>query len=230
MEKEKKATQTGRYERKFVISDVDIKEIEHIIRIHPAIFNEIHKLRNINNIYFDSIGLENYHDNIEGHSKRLKVRIRWYGEMFGLIKNPMLELKMKDGEIGRKTRFPLKEFFLDKDFSSRIFHEKILPKSELPLWLMEKLKLYKPSLLNSYKRRYFLSADGKNRLTVDSYLCYYEIKEENNNFLYKIEDKETIIIELKYDEDNDDKISEITQHLPFRLTKNSKYISGINLF
>lgn len=219
----------GRYERKFFARDFTLKDIENLIKTHPALFYEIYLPRRVNNIYFDSLDLENYYDNIEGNTRRLKVRIRWYGEMFGLIKNPILELKIKNEDVGRKMNFPLKEFVLDESFSNNKLHDNVFAQSGLPHWLIEKLKLCKPALLNYYERRYFLSMDKKYRLTIDSNLGFFEIKDKANIFLHSIEDQETIILELKYDKNDDYKIAEITQHFPFRLNKSSKYISGINL-
>lgn len=220
----------GRQERKFVTREMSAKEIEHLIKIHPCLFRPLYVPRRVNNIYLDSFTLENYHENIDGNKRRLKVRIRWYGDMFSLLKKPVLELKIKNGDIGRKLHFPLVEFSLDKSFSYSFLQEKIFPQSGLPHWLMEKLKLYRPSLLNSYRRSYFLSADKKHRLTIDSDLTYFEINAQSNDFLHSIKDKETFILELKYDQSDDYTISEITQHFPLRLTKSSKYISGIDLF
>ena len=37
-----------------------------------------------------------------------------------------------------------------------------------------------------------------------------------------------IILELKYDQIHDDNVELITNNLPFRLTKSSKYVSGID--
>ena len=52
-----------RYERKFIISNTDEKKIEHYIKLHPKIFSEIYHERYVNNIYFDSLQLQNYFDN-----------------------------------------------------------------------------------------------------------------------------------------------------------------------
>ena len=99
-----------RYERKFLISQLSRHEIESIIRLHPAAFSEIYHQRFVNNIYFDTVGLSAYKDNLTGISDRLKVRIRWYGDLFCLIEEPFLELKIKRGFLGGKLRFPLASF------------------------------------------------------------------------------------------------------------------------
>ena len=220
--------ENARYERKFVISDLKLQEIEHIIKFHPAMFSEIFYKRRVNNLYLDSIDRQNYRDNMEGGPKRLKVRIRWYGNLFGFIEKPVLELKMKYNEVGVKKSFLLIPFKLDKNFSKKILQE-VFKKSNIPKQVLEILQSLNFSLLNSYKRRYFASMDKKNRITLDNDLVFFEIKDKMNLFKYKIENKKDIILELKYDKKNDDEISKITQYFPFRLTKSSKYVSGIDL-
>ena len=78
-----------------------------------------------------------------------------------------------------------------------------------------------------YNRRYFESADHNFRITVDSILEYYNIKLTNNNFINKYIDLESIILELKYNQNFDHEAMNITNGFPFRLTKSSKYINGI---
>jgi len=96
-----------RYERKFMVSELDSHQIENLIKHNPEIFSENFYQRRINSIYFDSFNLKNYFDNLSGNAQRLKVRIRWYGKTFGLIKNPLLEIKIKNNYLGKKIRFKL---------------------------------------------------------------------------------------------------------------------------
>ena len=84
-----------RYERKFLISDLNHNEIRAIIKQHPAMFHQVFYKRNVNNIYFDTADFSSYIDNVEGVTNRQKVRIRWHGDLFGVIKNPELEVKYK---------------------------------------------------------------------------------------------------------------------------------------
>ena len=90
-------TNSFRYERNFIISELDRHNVETLIKYNPAMFTEIFHKRVVNNIYFDSLHMDNLYDNKCGTSKRIKVRIRWYGNLFGLIEKPVLELKIKDG-------------------------------------------------------------------------------------------------------------------------------------
>lgn len=217
----------ARCEKKFVIAGLSSFEIENILRLHPALFFQIFKERRVNNIYLDSHELNNYLDNLNGNSPRLKIRIRWYGKTFGAI-NPKLELKIKNNEFGWKLIFPLKQFNLDKNFSDKILYRELFSKSELPKLLSEMLKLYSPVVLNSYKRKYFISADKKYRFTLDKDMTYYKLMFGYNSFKHKFIDRENKILELKYKQEDYEIVHRITQHLPFRLSNSSKYVGGID--
>ena len=213
-----------RYERKFVTKDIDLKEVEHLIKHHPLILSEIFKERVVNNIYFDSPDFNNYHSHINGDSSRVKIRIRWYGKTLGLIKKPILELKIKDNELGEKKHFKLNSFVLNKKVPKDLFRNLFL-NSNLPDWLINKLKTVQPSLLNSYKRRYFISSDKKYRLTLDWDLVFLNI----DNRIYEKCLDEDIVLEVKYELKDYDGEYSITKYLPLRLVAHSKYVKGIQL-
>ncbi len=91
------------------------------------------------------------------------------------------------------------------------------------------INYYYPTLLNSYKREYYRSINNNIRLTLDSHQIFYRIS--HKGYIYKKANKiNTIIMELKFDYDTlESDINFITQNIPFRITKNSKYINGIDI-
>lgn len=216
-----------RYERKFRIEGLNKHEVEILIKTHPAIFSEIYYQRQINNIYFDTDDYKNYFDNSAGISNRSKNRIRWYGNLLGFISSPILEIKIKENMLGKKIRFPLKPFILDKNFSIKEAH-KIFEKSNIPKPLLEELKNLNFSLLNFYLRKYFISTDKKYNLTLDTNMEFINLNRENPYFLRRYKDK-AIILEMKYSSEDDSNAQLISNKFPFRITKNSKYVCGINL-
>lgn len=218
-----------RYERKFLVQNIELLRIEHLIKNCRNSFSEIFYQRKINNIYLDSFSKESYLSNIFGTFHRVKIRIRWYGETFRKIEEPVLELKLKKGELGKKMSFTLKPFTLDKTFSKKKL-DLIFKNSSLPNWLREMLKFYNPVLLNSYNRKYFISKNKNYRMTLDFNMKFYHLKENNNFFVDNFFDNLNTVVELKYLSKNDEFVDQITQSFPFRLTKNSKYISGIDSF
>ena len=217
-----------RYEIKFVIHNLSEKEVQAIIRNNPAMFSEIYKRRQVNNIYFDAPSMKNYVENVTGNLKRLKVRIRWYGAFFGFIEKPVLELKIRTGSLVSKLSYPLNPFKMRKNFSFMMIKKEIFAKSKLPDWVREKLYCLLPVLFNAYKRRYFLSSDKKYRITVDTDLCFFAAKNQTNKFLAKTE-YPYIIIELKFAPEDLNQAHHLTQFFPFRINKSSKYVAGVEL-
>lgn len=221
-------TKTGdyRYERKFFIDSLTKQEVEAIINLHPAMFREIFYERFINNIYLDSFDLKNYFENQSGTGERCKARIRWYSDFSGFIQNPTLELKIRNNSLGAKASYPLAGFMMDNDFSFDTL-EKVFQESQLPDWLKTELKIMEPSLFNRYKRRYFQSHDKTFRFTVDSKIQCFQPYRGSNTFLNNWTDYNGIVLELKYKRDKDDAAQNITNFLPFRMTRSSKYVTGI---
>jgi len=217
--------EVARYERKFMIDAMSYHSVEQQIKLHPSAFSPIYHPRYINNIYFDTNELDFFYDNVSGKSSRRKARIRWYGDIQGVINKPVLEFKIREGMLGNKISFPLKSFEVDETINQEKLY-KVFRESDLPLWAIENLLQLKPALLNRYRRKYFLSFNKKFRLTIDNELSYYGIGGNNNNLLesYSSDD---IIVELKYDRKYDDVATLISNKLPFRLTKSSKYVNGI---
>ena len=218
----------SRFERKFAISDMHYNEIVQQVRNNRVAFSSLHHPRYINNIYFDTNDLDFYTDNVSGKGSRKKARIRWYGDLMGNIAKPVLEFKMREGMVGNKLSFPLKPFTLDNNFTGEYIQD-IFRSSELPDWATTVMLMLKPALLNRYSRQYFISFDNKFRLTVDDELTYYGIGNGLNNFMEK-QTCDDVIVELKYDQVHDGKDSAyVTNDIPFRLTKSSKYVNGFEL-
>lgn len=217
-----------RYERKFTIPDnFSFTEIEHQVKRNSALFREVFHQRQVNNIYFDTLGYNDYFDNVLGVSERKKIRIRWYGNTLGLIDKPVLEIKIKKGLVGDKWSFPLESFKLDNNFTNK-YIQSILKQSKIPLPILEGVKMTIPTLLNSYSRTYYISADKKFRITLDFDLAYHQIDVRFNNFDKNPKRDNNKIVELKYGLMDDDQAKHITSQFAFRLNKNSKYVNGID--
>ena len=219
-------TSRYRYERKFIISELTRHEIEAVVKLHPAMFLEIYSPRYINNIYFDTPEMGNYFDNVDGLKDRAKPRIRWYGDLFGFIEKPVLEIKTKNNLVGKKESFPLLPFSINADLQLDAIRE-VFKKSNLPDALRLNLTGLECFLLNRYRRQYFQSADRRYRLTIDSEMVCYQIQPYSNTFLHKSVDFVNTVVELKYNPGENQSVDQITNHFPFRMTKNSKYVTGI---
>jgi hypothetical protein len=215
-----------RYERKFFISELSKHEIETIVKLHPSMFDEIYYERNINNIYFDSFDMANFFDNVDGLSQRVKFRIRWYGKLLGVIDKPVLEVKIKQGQLGSKLHYPLESFCLDESLTNDKMKE-IISTSQIPHEIKYILLSLNYTLLNRYTRKYYQSKDKKYRVTIDSDMKYVHLSHLYNSYLNELVDYMHNILELKYDKDDDEEARIITNYFSFRMTKSSKYVTGI---
>lgn len=215
-----------RYEKKFKINNSSLKLINNFLSENELRFIKSFSTRKINSIYFDTNELNFYNENIEGFSKRKKYRFRWYGNIIE-DKNIdcNLEIKIKDGLRGIKKIFPIKSFMFNKkgNFSYEF------NKSSLPKNIFNQLKILKPQLFVSYKREYYVSKISKIRLTIDKNICYQRLYSKNKirkNIKILSND---IILELKYPYDTSPQFIKALE-LPFRLSKNSKYVEGLNKY
>ncbi len=208
-----------RHEKKYKSEQLHPEVVKQVIRNHPASFRKIFPDRQINNVYFDTPNYMAYTENVDGISERRKFRVRWYGDDVSIISKPNLEIKIKSNMLGCKETYPIKSSFDLEDF--RALKKEVSAYSQLKLDLV-------PTLINSYQRSYYGTSDGNFRITVDSGLRYFSLLRAIRFTKYAIEDEATVV-ELKYEAALDDKADPIMQYLPFRQTKSSKYVSGMNL-
>jgi hypothetical protein len=215
-----------RYERKFLVDQLDQYQAESLIRRHPSLFYAPYPPRFINNLYLDTPAMDHYHDNIDGSMQRRKVRIRWYGNAKGDISRPTLEIKIKQGMVGTKLQYPLANFTLDHAFSQGYFRE-ILIKSELPDLVHEQMQALDLVLFNRYYRRYYATPDGRFRVTLDNRLSYSQVRPLRSSFLHSRTDYLHIVVELKYSPEHDPEANRVSAWFPFSVTKSSKYVMGV---
>lgn len=215
-----------RYEQKFVFNNKQPAFVEKIVKAHPANFHEIFKQRRVNNIYFDKPELKYYSDHKVGNGNRKKVRIRWYGNTLGLIVRPVLEFKIREGEIRIKKSYALPEFEIEKGFGAQQLKE-LFAKAKLPEEVHAEIEDLEAILMNSYRRRYFRSSSKQYRFTIDHKLEYYKFLQEENLFSHKELDSESVILELKFSLNYFSESHFINEKLPIKMSDFSKYVSGM---
>ena len=217
-----------RFERKFIIPERLTHSIEEVVKSNSALMRKIFCPRFINNIYFDNSRFKFFFENIDGVSERMKTRIRWYGNLKGKIKKPVLEFKQKHGLTGSKTSIDLPSFDL-KDIYRPGFLLSLFQNSNLDMRKKELMLSLTPSLINRYQRKYFLSFDQKFRVTLDNHLKYYPVSSPEQLSSRGLKDSLSMIMELKYSPIYQLESNNITQEFPFRVIKNSKYVRGIQI-
>ncbi len=219
---------TYRYERKFVAERQSRLAVESIVKQNQAFFISAFVPRKVNNIYFDTPGLDCYFDNLFGNGNRWKARIRWYGEIFGKVQSPILELKIKKGFVGTKKSFLLPAFEINKNNFDADRLRTIFEKAELPTEIRERIINLQPVLLNAYQRSYFSTINKRFRVTVDDQLDYYNLRSTWNHFPSVYREQLKTVVELKYDQEWDSEAKTISNQFPFRLDKNSKFVAGMS--
>ena len=214
-----------RYERKFTVEGMPSIEVESMLLRHAACRELFHR-RFVNNVYFDGPEMSSLTDNVSGLSERLKTRIRWYGDFFGHIERPALERKLKRGLVGRKESHPLAALDWEPGADAARLSG-LWERSALPDPLRIDLKRLGPVLANRYARRYFQSADGRFRFTVDNEIAFHPIRAFDNRF-GQWRRHLGVVVELKYALPDDAAAGAITARLPFRLSRSSKYAAGLD--
>jgi SPX domain protein involved in polyphosphate accumulation len=204
-----------RIEKKFVFGKFYESDIIKILLING--FTETFSSRKINSIYLDTQNFDFAKDNINGVSKRKKIRFRWYNNNLNEI---FLEEKNKQNFQVNKivSKIP---FLVDKNYIVR----------DLRKYLDEnKNKVsnynYKFVLKTSYLRTYWISSNKQLRATIDTNIKTSSINKLNNLF----ELNETIL-EFKFHPNNEDYFRKFysLQTFNFRAKKFSKYIQSFNL-
>jgi len=216
-----------RYERKFTVDDLLPCQVTALVRLHPLMFYAPYPPRQINSLYLDTADMENYYDNVAGAELRRKVRLRWYGDATGSIQSPMLEIKVKEGLVGKKLSYKMAAFTLDKHFCNRVFQE-TADRSDLSQVVRDDLHTLTPVLLNCYQRGYYATRDNDFRVTVDTRQVFWKINMAfGNPLLHRQKNARDVIVELKYEIDREAKADRAAGYFPFRVTRNSKYVQGI---
>ena len=217
-----------RFERKFLFQKGHVQDIIQSVYRNSYGFHEIFHKRKVNNIYFDDSNYNFYKQNVEGVADRKKLRLRWYGEDAHIIENPTIEIKKKMGEAGDKDSLRLKGISFDLAAqTANDVHRLLIGCTRQQVAAHEALKKLHPTLINTYERRYFLSFCGRYRITVDFNQAFYN---PNYTILEHSQQKiNDIVLELKYAVADDNEARQVSQQIKTRLSKNSKYVNGINL-
>jgi len=196
-----------RYEVKYVAQATELHRVLTWARSNRAGFVEPFPPRQVNT------------------SARSKVRFRWYGEL-DQPERGTLEVKRRRGGVGWKLSYPVGPVPLSGT-SWRRFRGALreqLP-GEARIWLDANPQ---PVLINRYRRRYFLSGDGRVRLTVDWDQRVYDERHCATPNLTRLANlPDTVVVELKFDRADRKIANRHAQGIPLRLSRNSKYVIGV---
>ncbi len=217
-----------RLEIKFVAPETELGRVLAWIRLHPAGFALAYPDRQVNNVYLDSWDFGSYADNLAGVSHRIKLRHRWYGGSAGPAAG-VLELKCKRNAYGWKERFDVPEPPWTAGDDWRTVQRRLIaqlpPRGRL---LAESFPA--PALLNRYQRRYFLSRDGRLRVTVDwGQVAYDQRLRPRPELRRKLNLPAALVVEAKFAREDRDLAARSLVGIPIRVSRNSKYVNGMKM-
>ncbi len=204
-----------RYERKYRIEEQDASSVRQVLLENPAFFKTAYPDRYVNSIYLDTHDMASLLENLSGIARRTKYRIRWYGPLREAQK-PVLEAKEKANMLGWKGLQPLPSFSLEGGFAFKDYLQEHLPQ----------LAVYQPVVLIRYLRSYYEGLGGKVRATIDREQTFYPILSDGR-IPQQGEKDPAVILEIKYDESLENEMDSVFQAIPFRMTKNSKFVNAL---
>jgi SPX domain protein involved in polyphosphate accumulation len=219
-----------RYERKFYSNDVSVSQILNYFLTHSSSFKFAYPDRTINNIYYDTNEYSMYRHGIEGDARRVKVRVRWYGDILNSNITPVLEIKRKFGHVGDKLKWNLPKYDSTESMLKATQKIELLLDENVNNYdvLFTILPMVKPVLINRYERKYLISSDKKFRVTIDTSMSYFR-STTSETCLKDFDQIDGIVVEIKYLPEDHERVSIITSQIPIRLSKFSKYLNGIDV-
>ncbi len=218
--------QATRYEVKMTCAEQCLPHVRAWLRLHPDLFLEAYRPRQVNNLYFDTREADCLNDHLCGVAERNKLRFRWYGTDYAAVRGT-LELKRKANQLGWKIQCPVPVAF---DLGAITWHELIGQLREHVDGRLAVCLSYtdQPALLNSFTREYYESVDRQVRVTVDYDQCAWDqITYPAPNLWFKTPGQDRAIIEVKSDSRLHRRVSNVVSSFPFRVERNSKYVSGM---
>ena len=215
-----------RYERKYVLPASKAAHLFMLLKLHSCGFREVYPRRRINNIYFDTHNRDCVNANRDGRFLRVKVRQRWYNAALNDSNSAALEFKYRVGNLIGKTSFPCTA---SASFTLEAGFRRALEDIPIPLALHGHLMTMQAMLFNCYDRRYFLSACGAYRITVDECMTFQPATRLTTRYVGPRYPNDQAVMEIKYGVEAADGISRIVEGFPFRSRRYSKYVDGVEL-
>jgi hypothetical protein len=223
-----------RYELKLVCAPQQLPQARSWVRLHPAGFGVAFPPRRVNSLYLDTPHLSSLDDNLMGLAQRQKLRLRWYGHEMTLVQ-PVLELKQKHNLVGRKEQVPLAcELDLGQPWPEilaalrselRACGEPGAQKLALALQ-----KTHQPTLLNHYRREYYVTPDGAVRVTLDFDQAAYDQRlSPRPNLRLRLPIAGATVIEIKTSREHASRLPQIAACFPLRRSRNSKYARAMTV-
>jgi len=212
----------SRYEVKLVGMAGDLPRIRSEIHMLPACLRPLHPSRCVQSIYFDTYDSRALVENLAGISQRRKLRLRWYGEFTDRVQ-ANLECKQRKNHLGDKNIFRLDSVIEVAGISRRSFTAAVAAAAPPAARLL--LQGYEPVQWIRYWRDYLGSSDGQLRITIDRDITAFEQRFGSRIQCHKRTPLPAIVVvEIKADEADGEKVADWLQNFPLRPSKCSKFV------
>lgn len=232
-----------RYELKLTCDAPYLAQARSWLRLHPEGFRVAFPPRMVNNLYLDTPTLNSFKANLAGVAQRQKLRLRWYGEMGTreegreeggeaspisdlVVTNPVLELKYKQNLLGGK-----KQQVLDCALDWQRPYAQLLTtlqETADPDWQQWLTAASQPTLINCYRREYYVTVDGAIRATLDyNQTAYDQRLTPRPNVHRPLTLPDFVVIELKAPPEEIERLQWAVGRFPIPRSRNSKYVNGL---
>ena len=218
-------SESERTEVKFALPRADLGKLETILEVNCRRVSYCNRTSRVVSLYFDDDRLSACRENVDGSSRRAKLRLRWYddpfprGELF-------LEIKRRRGQATSKERHSL---HLASPLESASIREttKALSRSLPPVQSEALLARPEAIVIVEYERSYFDAPFESLRITLDSDLVFYsQVGHLRPSRRFSVPVRDIVILEAKGSVGNEDRIRELLHPLEPRVTRSSKYVLG----
>ena len=216
-----------RYEKKYIINNLQMEILKN--NLSATLYKDSNIKNNdgsyfIRSMYFDDYKDTSYNQVIDGISKREKYRIRYYDLDPSYI---TLEKKSKVNNLGKKDKDKLTKEEVENFIKGieNVGDKPVVNELERVI----KTRFYKPVIIIDYQRRAFTYPINDVRITLDYNIsCSYQIEKFFDNDINSIPlmEKNTAILEVKYNDFLPDVIKQIINIKNLEVTSFSKYSLG----
>ncbi len=216
-----------RYEKKYIINNLQMEILKN--NLSATLYKDSNIKNNdgsyfIRSMYFDDYKDTSYNQVIDGVSKREKYRIRYYDLDSSYI---TLEKKSKVNNLGKKDKDKLTKEEVENFIKGieNVGDKPVVNELERVI----KTRFYKPVIIIDYQRRAFTYPINDVRITLDYNIsCSYQFEKFFDNDINSIPlmEKNTAILEVKYNDFLPDVIKQIINIKNLEVTSFSKYSLG----
>ena len=219
------AIEEFRYEVKFVCPEPFRNKFDLWLQYARERFFRSYDNRIVNNIYFDSLDMRDFYENVAGISYRAKTRLRWYGDTMAPAAMT-LEHKIKRGRISRKQALRLEGIDLGAIAWDEL-SDHLCARAEYSSCAIASY-FKNPVLRNRYRRRYYETRGHRLRMTVDSDLAFYDAAGTAGPAGSTVVRTHSSVVEFKAPVARAGELQRLLEDIPLRMTRFSKYVMGVD--